>query len=392
MNGQDTPSIHYKFRADDAVLTYSFLPDGSVIDITRSMEPSYPQYVLSDSVDLTFPRGTVLNMEVASDKESNYNNFQKRIQEAKLKGASMVMPVFSFKEILSIKPADMDHRVAEFRYDVFGGSARNFKTVTTETTAILPVVEETLTLLFPDLKAQLYDSWMSACIQVSSALIRKTDAITRATVNSMMWHMQPDSTKAWASKFMEWLAATIVDERAADLVDELESIIGKSGVGNLFEAIGHRKLLKSTVPFLLKPLSESMSPTKPAFCKSVFNLPVARLKTVDEIQRLPIATYGLPMSSNFPTLDAIIQPDTLLQFTISPEQHDGKVGQLSKIRAQLRAPKDDHRIIFIIPAKNIETFRYHTHLKDIRQLVCVDDPSVVDEKALLNKKETKAWI
>ena len=44
-----------------------------------------------------------------------------------------------------------------------------------------------------------------------------------------------------------------------------------------------------------------------------------------------------------------------------------------------------------IPLKNIKTFRYHSKLHGIRQLVCVDDPSVVEESSLMNAKETKAW-
>ena len=36
--GQDTPSIHYNFRIEDMVTTYSFFPDGSVIDISKNGE------------------------------------------------------------------------------------------------------------------------------------------------------------------------------------------------------------------------------------------------------------------------------------------------------------------------------------------------------------------
>ena len=73
----------------------------------------------------------------------------------------------------------------------------------------------------------------------------------RATVSSMMWHMLEDGSKMWASKFMEWLAAAIIDDHTSDIVDELERVIGKFGVGNLFEAMGHRKFLKSTYHFYL---------------------------------------------------------------------------------------------------------------------------------------------
>ena len=95
-------TIHYNLRIEDMVTTYSFLPDGSVIDISKNGDPIYPEYVLSDSVDLNSPRGTVLNMVVASDKDSNYNNFRKRIKETDGKGLEVVMPVFSPFLLISI--------------------------------------------------------------------------------------------------------------------------------------------------------------------------------------------------------------------------------------------------------------------------------------------------
>ena len=374
----------------------SFLPDGSVIDVSKvSSNLHPPQYLLSDSVDIDPPYGTVLNMVVASDKEPNYNNFWKRTLEAKKNGTMTVMPVFSVEEILSIKPIDMDDCIAQFRYDVFGGSARNFGGESTDATDILPVVEETLTLLFPDIKEQHHDSWTSACLQISLTLKgkeRNSGPTVSATINSMMQHTDTNSSRMWASVVMKLLAAAIVDQRTANVVNELEILIGKSGLGNMFEAFGHRKLLMSTVPYLLKPLSASIPKTMPTFRNMTFSLPVVRLKTVDDIQNLPIATYGLPMTSNFPILDAIIQPDTLLQFTISPVQHKGEMGQLSKIRALLQAPMEDHRIIFIIPAKNIETFRYHPNLSDMHQFVCVDDPSVIKNISLMNDDEKKTWM
>ena len=106
------------------------------------------------------------------------------------------MPVFSFDEMLCIKPANMDHRVAEFRYSVSGGSARNFKRGIVEGTKILPIVDSTLTMLFPDFKADNHDSWMSACVEVSKALNGKATS-TRATANSMMWHFCPKNSTQW---------------------------------------------------------------------------------------------------------------------------------------------------------------------------------------------------
>ena len=163
-------------------------------------------------------------------------------------------------------------------------------------------------------------------------------------------------------------------------------------MGILFEAVGHRKLLKSTVPFLLKPLlSASLSSTKPAFESAQFNLSVVHIKTVDDIANIPNGTYGVPLTNTFPVADSIIQPDTLIQFTISPEKHKGSLEQLTEIRKCLRALPKGHRIIFVVPPENINTFRYHPKLSGIRQFVCVADPSVVGEQSLMSEKEKKAW-
>ncbi len=385
--GRDIPTIHYMYQAKKKVVTLSFLSDGSVVDITDFGRVPDPEYLLSDSVDIENADGTILNLEVASDKDSNYNIFEKRVEEACKMGQSLVMPLFSFHELRSIQPADMDDWCAEFRHDVFGGSARNFKSVQERNFDVLPVVDETLTLMFPDVKDKHYDAWDSVARQVSAKLTGKAPDVKLATVNSMMRHMLSRGSKTWASKFMEWLAAAIVDDRTADIVDELERVIGKAGLGILFETVGHRKLLRSTVPFLLKPLSASLSPTKPAFESAQFNLSVVRFKTVDDIAKLPNGTYGVPLTNNFPVADAIIQPDTIVQFTISPEMHKGSLEQLAEIRKRLWASPKDHRIIFVIPPENINTFRYHPKLAGIRQLVCAAEPSVVGERSLMSEEE-----
>ena len=390
------PTIYYMFYdVGGKLIKLSLLADGSVVDISDVGQVPDPDYMLSDSVDLVKTSGKVLNLEVASDQKANYNNFAKRVREAQSLGMTMVLPLFSFEELKCIQPSTMHDVTAEFRYGVYGGSARNFLAIQVEKVDVLPVVNETLSTLFSDVKATQYDAWFSVATEVSAQLLAGKDSKEISqTVNSMMWHMLPRRSKTFASKFMEWLAAAIIDERTADIVRELKQIIGESGYGNLFEALGHRKLLKSSEPFLLKPLSASkpVSTPKPKFGSATFNLPVVRFKTVNDIKRLQNGQYGLPMDSNFPVLDAIIQPDTLLQFTISPKKHSGSLEQLPTIRAQLRQ-KDliKHRIIFVVTVDNVQTFQYDADL-DIRQFICIAEPSVMDEKLLMNAAEKAAWV
>ena len=384
--GRDIPTIHYLYNTYGKVATLSFLSDGTVVNISNVLEPPDPDYLLSDGVDLSEACGKMLNLEVVSD--SNYHSFQNRVEEAGVKGNMFVMPVFSFHELQSIQPADMDDACAEFRYDVFGGSARNMIYQRLSSFDVLPVVDETLTLMFPDVKESNYDAWKIVAHDVSLQLM----ITPKGQVNSMMRHMLPGGPMTWASKFMEWLAAAIVEDGTAGIAYELEQVIGKARIRILLlETIGYRKLLRSTVPFLLKPLSASLSPTKPAFESAQFNLSVVRLKTFDDVAKLPNGTYGIPLTNDFPVADAIIQPDTIVQFIISPEKHKGSLEQLTEIRKRLRASPKDHRIIFVIPPENVNTFRYHPTLADIRQFVCVADSSVVDESLLMSREEKRAW-
>ena len=115
--GEDIPSIHYKCETDvNSRQIFSLLPDGKVIEIVGNIQ-TRPEYLLSDSVDISTPYGLTLNMEVASDKPINFNIFQKRMAEHNgpaLEVETIVMPLFTFQELLCIKPATMDDNVAQF--------------------------------------------------------------------------------------------------------------------------------------------------------------------------------------------------------------------------------------------------------------------------------------
>ena len=100
-----------------------------------------------------------------------------------------------------------------------------------------------------------------------------------------------------------------------------------------------------------------------------FNLPVACIRSIDDMKSLKAGYYGLPVFDNFPLVDAIIQPNILVQYATSPEDHKGAVNKLESIRNNL-LEKDPtkHMMIFVIPIENIETFKFQTDL-DILQFV-----------------------
>jgi hypothetical protein len=77
--------------------SYVLLENGDVVSLDND---NAPDYLLSDSVDLNVPNGKILSLEVASDKDANYNNFEKRLKETKSEDkATITMSLFSLEEM-----------------------------------------------------------------------------------------------------------------------------------------------------------------------------------------------------------------------------------------------------------------------------------------------------
>ena len=390
--GKDPPSIYYKYPGNGKITVVSFLPDGSVVDLSNVLQPPRPDYLLSDGVDISHPSGKLLNLLVASiDAPSNYNQFQKRIGEpAARRGETIVMPLWSFDELLCIRPDTMSHELAQFRYHVYGGSVRNFMCLEQVRSRVVPVVEDTMNLVFRYAKIdELYpDEWTNIARHISVRLSSK-DA---STLKSLLQHLLPNLQKIWASKFMELLAGAIFEERSNDVAVELRRLIHLPCEDYLYESLGHRKLLKSQVPFMLKPLLNPLPNEKPVFSSVQFNLSAVLFNTIADITRLPDGTYGLPMTDNFPLVDAIVQPNMLIKFTLSPISHSGSTKNLPEICAGLHE-KDLTKVkmVFVIPVDNVATFCGQESL-DIPQYICLDDLSGVTTKVkLMTVKEKKLW-
>ena len=371
-NKTTIPTVNYVRFEKKTVRDYMLLPDGST-EFFDAREHG-PDYQLSDAVDLEVTDGKLLSLEVASDKDSNYNQFQKRVEEASSNGLKLTMPLFQFDELLQIKPPSMVVEEAQFRFDVFGGSARNFINMTVDAN-ILEFVEDTMVWYFGTGMKDLYPiSWTNILGKISQEFQKsksESDSFSHNLVNSMMLHKIMSGNRIWATKFMEALAGVVMENREAEVMNELRKIIGHAGYGNLFESIGHRKLTTCPTKYFLKTLSQSKKKKTEEKC---FQGPVVLIRSVSDINKLPDGAYGLPLFSNFPLVDAIVQPDILLQFTTSPVTHKGSSASLPIIRSLLREKKQDmHKMIFVIPKDNLRSFTYQTDLPDIQQYItCAD--------------------
>ena len=366
------PGVSYVRIENNIVREYMLLPDGTTerYDLRRH---GLPDYLLSDAVDLEVGNGQLLSIEVASDKDTNYNHFRKRVQEMGAFGKQIIMPLFTFEELLFIKRPAMTESEALFRFDVFGGSARNFKD-DEKVVDELPFVEESMLWFFgEDIKTIFFGSWQNVFTKISQEF-GKSKKETYNVINSLMIHKTAGGKNIWASKFMEVLAGIIMENREADVLEELRIIIGRSGFGNLFESIGHRKLTTRPTKYFLKPLFAPRAKRNRKTEEKCFQGHIALIRSIPDILRLPDGAYGLPLFTNFPLVDAIVQPDILLQFTTSPRVHKGSVDSLQHIRSLLHERNQDmHKMIFVVPKDNLQSFTYQSDLPNICQYITCDD-------------------
>lgn len=367
-NYANLPVVDYVTRDLQGVVVYRLNSNGTVTigDVNEV------DYVLSDSVDIHHPRGKTCTILVASDKDSNYNEFDKRISEGK--GFKTMMPLCTLVELTVMNPTlSIDEAV--FRYDVYGGSARNFNRSWVSSNVEIAFVEETMLWYFgPNLKAQHSQTWQ-AVVSVISAEFGKAIDKKYNVLNSLMRHRDKNMTPLWASKFMKVLASIIYEKKEASMYDAVAQLVGNAALGHFFEEFAHRKLTSSTETFTLTPLypKHQKNVSRESVTLDLRGKTIAFLRDVNDISDLPENSYGLPVTLQFPLVDSIVQPDLLFQMTVSSD-HSGAVDQLGDIRSRLKEKdQSKHRMIFVVPKANTKSFPYQGNLLDIKQFTLCPD-------------------
>lgn len=276
---------------------------------------------------------------------------------------------------------------AQFRYAIFGGSARNFENFWTGDHLSNALVSGAMAWFFDSEKKYFANAYNSA-ISIITEQLNKSGLEDHNVVNSLMIHQQ-DGEALWASKFMEILGSIILDKKETTMYNAIKNLIGNSGFGQVFENIAHMKLTSSKASYSVKPLHKkgarnvSSDPIQFQFPSTV-----VRLRSVDDVHNLRNDTYGLPVTSNFPLVDAIVQPNILLQMTVSEERHKGAVDQLPRLREQLsEQDQTKHRMIFVVPQKNLQKFKHQENLSNIPQFIMCPDEVVCAERSKGGKRK-----
>ena len=238
---------------------------------------------------------------------------------------TIIMPLFTLQELQCIQPPTFDLKVAQYRYDLYGGNPRYFMNPGTHPCDLMGIkfVRAEMEFFFGDSVANTYpDEWERNISRIASTLYQQHGDKASAfnMIDSMMRHNNGHHGMIWASQFMGFLAAAVQFNNNFPISAEFRKLFENSAeVGYLFKVMGHRKLLNSDKLYLVKPLLKSVPQLKPEFPVFLIKYPVRLIRTIEDIGNLPEKYYGLPVHCIFPFVDANIQPNTLVKFMICPE-------------------------------------------------------------------------
>jgi hypothetical protein len=126
--------------------------------------------------------------------------------------------------------------------NVIGNSARNFQKTKSRKLKPFDFVEELFIDVFGNETKEKYpESWSNLVNMISYQLRKSKKDDDVRIVNSLMRHRLEDDTVTWTSKLMAMLAGDILNCRDTSVYEALQSMLGTSAKGLMFESLGHHK-------------------------------------------------------------------------------------------------------------------------------------------------------
>lgn len=367
-------SIHYKTREGGNFL---LLPNGFVLR-TEMTSPVFdehvPKFVLIDSVNVqTVDPQYGPHILVASNSR-HFKEFQKRVDEYRRRGKTIRMENWSKDELQCISAYPLD--ILTLRFDIFGGSARNVFMLerdvpVSRNNSYSIIFDDLINMFFRDrMRTVSLKEWEDALASIKYTIVNQLNMIDdvldgKQAFISMFYHTFEETGQSWATTFLKCLAGKLMDSKVLTIGNKVRQIVGDSGsMGVAFESLVHETLLKSSCTYTATSIIKGQRPKN-----RIFTIPkkVEIFRGITDITSLSNPSYGLPITGNFSCVDGVMQPNTLLQYTISLI-HPGIQEKVDAIRAQLLDTNlKNHALIFVVPVDNFNAFAVQEGYGDIKQ-------------------------
>jgi hypothetical protein len=361
------PNIVYVWKPDD-IRRVRFTVDG-VLNLPIS-QPA--PFYLSDSVDIADASlGSELLLEVTSHDADNYRKFSDRLAEGRAGAFKYHMPAWTLVELLIAHPISDTFSLADatFLFDVFGGCVRHFYPSGQQPVQVDDYIQNNALWFFGhEIQETCPFIWYWTMDAIRTRISKVTTnggslaTADKVAISSLFRdpHLSiPNGSciVGYTSRFMRFLAGCLKDEAEVTLWNAVKDIFGACGEGVAFESLGHKTLFATEREYVatnLKPRVRKNKILKMEFYKMTRVL----IRDVNDIETLLDNSYGLPLFCNFSLVDAVIQPNVLLQFTIGKTH--GKASDEDKyenLRSKLRGARDTHSLVFVLKPENMEVFK-----------------------------------
>lgn len=365
----------FVFSNRSQVKYYMSHSDGKpIVTVCDGVHGPIPDYYISDTFGMINAKCNILNLHLTSSGSEGYDIFTKDNQ-----CNGYILGPFSFAEYFECDGCATNEELLQFKYDIFGGSLRLLRKIenTIYNQKVYDIVQLELQTFFDGVFAkngkpviEMYNYTVELATRVISRFIVGTDPkktskdAAKLVESSLFRHQIQCGPNAWdleySSVFMGHLAAALCKAEQVSIIEDLRAILGQSAMGFLFERDAHQLLYQKLKGegIIVKSMKESGRNSS-----TTIKLNVTRkvlIRSIADIASLLDTDYGMPIFSNFPLVDAIVQPCYEFQMTIGMS-HKGAVDRQPEIALNLRGTP---KMIFVLDYnKNYEQF---TRVQDLK--------------------------
>ena len=359
----------------------------NVIILNKNEPRPKAYFYFSDNCDIGDAHpGIVLTMAVTSGDDDKLPEFRKRLDGVGGEGgANLFLPSLTLEEMAEVFSADSEV-TRSFKFNVVGGNPRKYKF-----NAFSASPKDEYYDFISGVVCKIFGSEYQPPSDDSSTMTEK-QTLCQFAIHLVVTHfiratqkkMKTDSSlfrenyaigndftvynERYSSRFLELVAGALSLRYKADIDGQLTTLLGRSGIGSMFEETAHWRLLNSTGCHYCLRVSDRQIVPLPFGDRNV-----AMFHNVADVRNIPASVYALPSVCNFPILDAILPPCYGLQMTIAKD-HKVSTSKLADIVSGMGlAANTELHIIFVVP--DIHNFTTPTNLPGVKLYITTPECS-----------------